>query len=114
MDPVRFDTLVKTLATPGTRRGLLRLLGSVPIASGLLTVLDPAGVAGKDGKHGKGGKGGNGGRGGKGGHGRHGHKGGKGKNRSTTSQGCLARSDVDTCANQCGTVLNNCQKPVTC
>ena len=39
MDPVRFDTLAKTLATPATRRGLVRLLTAVPVASGLLSLL---------------------------------------------------------------------------
>src|SRR5688500_15347579 len=70
MDPVRFDTVVKTLSSSGTRRGLLRLLAAVPVAGGLLALIDPEAVAGKNGKNGRGA---NGGKGGKGGHG------GKGK-----------------------------------
>ena len=79
MDPVRFDTLIKTLSTAGTRRALLRLLTAVPVAGGLLALGDPEALAGKHGKDGKHGRGANGGQGGKGGHGGKGGKGRKGK-----------------------------------
>ena len=36
----RFDRLVKSLSTGGTRRGLLRLLATLPVAGGLLTRLE--------------------------------------------------------------------------
>jgi hypothetical protein len=35
MDPVRFDSLVKALSTPGTRRRVVRLIAAFPLA-GLL------------------------------------------------------------------------------
>jgi hypothetical protein len=38
MDPVRFDTLVKSLSTPGTRRGLVRLLAGLPLGVMLASV----------------------------------------------------------------------------
>jgi hypothetical protein len=38
MDPVRFDTLVKSLSTTGTRRTLVRLLAALPLA-GAVAVL---------------------------------------------------------------------------
>jgi hypothetical protein len=75
MDRPRFDSLIKTLVTPGTRHGLVCLLAAVPLAGGLLPVLGPAVVAGNDGKNGKNG---NGGRGGKDGKGNYGHKGRRG------------------------------------
>ena len=40
MDANGFDTLVRTLSTRGSRRALVRLLTAVPIAGGLLTLLD--------------------------------------------------------------------------
>src|SRR5829696_1890187 len=52
MDGPRFDSLIKTLVTPGTRHGLVCLQAAVPLAGGLLPVLDPA----VDGKVGKGGR----------------------------------------------------------
>jgi hypothetical protein len=56
----RFDRLARSLSAASTRRTLVRLLATVPIAGGLLSLLTPAdvlaGKRGKDGKSGKGGK----------------------------------------------------------
>src|SRR5215212_3853976 len=80
MDASQFDTLTKTLATPGTRPTLFPLLAIVPVAEGLHTLLTPDDVlSGTDGKDGKGRNGDSGGKGG------HGHKGRKGKIRSRMS-----------------------------
>ena len=57
MDANGFDTLARTLSTRGSRSALVRLLTAVPVAGGLLTLLDQAGVAGKDDKGHKGHKG---------------------------------------------------------
>ena len=40
MDSDRFDALSRSLATVGTRRGLMRLLGALPLLGALMTVLD--------------------------------------------------------------------------
>jgi hypothetical protein len=40
MDTERFDRLVKSLSTVGTRRRLLRLVAPVPVAGALLTRLE--------------------------------------------------------------------------
>jgi hypothetical protein len=105
MDPVRFDALAKTLSTARTRRGLLRLLTVVPVAGGVLSLLDEDGVA-ANGHHGH--------------HGRHGDKGrsrdgtgGKGRDRQTTSV-CVSESQPATCRGRCGTVRNNCGVRVAC
>src|SRR3954447_22800466 len=73
----RFDTLARSLSVASTRRTLVRLLATVPVAGGLLTRLTPDDILAGKGKHGKRGHGRNGGHGGKGGHG-HGHKGRRG------------------------------------
>jgi hypothetical protein len=108
MDPVRFDTLIKTLSSTGTRRGLLRLLAAVPVAGGLLALGNPASVArkgdkgrqrGKDGKHGKSRS-----RDGKAGRSRDGKAG----------TICRSESKAKACAGKCGTVRNNCGKRVEC
>src|SRR5215211_1475097 len=100
----QFDTLVKSFSTPGTRRTLVRLLATVPITGGLLTVLPQEAVQAGKGKDGKNGKGPNGGKGGKGGKGHKGRMGHKGKNTGT-------RNDTGACiACPSGQVLD----PVTC
>jgi hypothetical protein len=50
MDSDRFDRLAKSLSTTGTRRALLRLLATVPVAGGLLALLAPAPAAAKKAK----------------------------------------------------------------
>ena len=47
MDAERFDTLTKTLSMPRTRRRLVGLLAVLPIAGGLVTVLDEEHAQGK-------------------------------------------------------------------
>ena len=51
MDPVRFDTLAKSLSRTGTRRALLRLLAAVPVAGGLLPLLAQEPAAAKKAKN---------------------------------------------------------------
>src|SRR5215213_1285127 len=105
MDPERFDSLSKTLSTTGTRRALVRLLAAVPVAGGLLALVDPEAMAGKNGKAGKGAHGGKGGKGHKG---HKGHKGGTGGTGGTGPSRCTS----DSCGTGCcdGTI---CQKGTT-
>src|SRR5215213_12021869 len=42
MDPRRFDTLARTLAAAGTRRGLLRLLAALPLGVAVVSLFDDA------------------------------------------------------------------------
>jgi hypothetical protein len=92
MDSDRFDRLARSVSTTSTRRTLVRLLATVPVAGGLLTLLTPDDVlAGKDGKS-------------------------KSKNGTGTSGSntviCILTET--TCNGNCGTVLNNCGQLVDC
>jgi predicted outer membrane repeat protein len=49
MDLKQFDDLAKYLSTVGTRRGLLRLLATMPVAGGLLALLAGAAAQGQGG-----------------------------------------------------------------
>jgi hypothetical protein len=111
MDPVRFDTLVKSVSRSGTRRGLLRLLAAVPVAGGILALVDEEGIAGNGQQGNKGGKGGKGARGGKGGNSKS-HKGGKGKHRSRTSTGSLELPTPP--SNACGPFVTPCPGDPQC
>jgi hypothetical protein len=111
MDPVRFDSLARTLATTGTRRRLLRLLAAVPVAGGVLSLFDAESIAGNGHQGNQGRKGGKGGRGGKGGNAK-GHKGGKGKHRSRTSSGGLRLPTPP--SNACGPFVQPCPGDPQC
>ena len=50
MDPVRFDSLARTLSSTGTRRTVLRLLAALPLAGGLLPLLAQEPAAAKKAK----------------------------------------------------------------
>jgi hypothetical protein len=117
MDPVRFDTLVKSLPSAGTRRSLLRLLAAVPMAAGLLPLLAPEEAQGRDHHGGNGHKGGNGHNGSKGHNGNNGKgkdgKGGKSGKRGT-SRSCTPQERSRTCQGRCGSVPNNCGQSVEC
>ena len=45
MDGARFDRLTKSLSAPSTRRRLLRLLSAVPVAGGLLFLVEAGATA---------------------------------------------------------------------
>ena len=47
MDPVRFDTLTKSLSTPGTRRGIVLLIAALPLAGSLTGLLAAEATAAK-------------------------------------------------------------------
>jgi hypothetical protein len=99
MDSRRFDSLVRALGEAGTRRGLLGLLATLPVLSGLFALLDHEETDAKGRrkrrkkrhKHGKG---------------RH-----KGKHKKPK---CKPHSKAKTCAGKCGPVRNNCKKSVDC
>ena len=129
MDASRFDTLVKSFVTTGTRRALLRLLAPLPVAAGLAALLgDGPEATAKDDDHGSS-------------HrqhrrkAKHRHRTGnnkehrkgkrKGKrNRKRTGQdqtgslpptGCTPESVAQTCGSQtCGTAVNTCGQTVRC
>jgi hypothetical protein len=106
VDSQRFDTLVKTLSAPGTRRGVLRLLAAVPVAGGLLTLLEPDGAQGKGAKRHQTGNGGKDGRGKDG-------KRDQSRDKGTVSI-CRPESKARTCRGRCGKVKNICGKRINC
>ncbi len=91
MDTSRFDRIARSLGTLGSRRGVLSLLGALPLVGALASLpgADEA-AAGKGHKKKKG------------------HKHGKGK------KPCVAEAKATTCAGKCATVTNNCGTPVDC
>jgi hypothetical protein len=107
MDPRRFDALVKTLSRGGTRRRLLRLVPSLPLASALVAFLDDeTDAAGRRKRRKK----------------RHKHQQGEGKdNRKGEKKGkdkgkdkCRPESIAQTCAGKCATITNRCGGQVDC
>ncbi len=111
MDVDRFDGLTRTLATTGTRRGLLQLVAALPLAGGLVTRLT-------EGAYGAGGNG-NGaiirGPGRRRRRNRHRHNPGQHKdNRKGKRNQCKPESKARTCGRKCGKVRNNCGKRVDC
>jgi hypothetical protein len=100
MDPVRFDTLARTLSTTGTRRTLLRLLAAMSVACGVFALLEETTIAGNGHKGGKGKS-------------HHGHKGKSG--RSTSNVGAPAPGCTPTCpARVCGDVDDGCGSTIAC
>jgi predicted outer membrane repeat protein len=123
MDVELFDRLTKALATLGTRRGLLRLVATLPVAGTLLTGLEAV-VQGQ----------GNGAvvrRGRRRRRRKKRHDPGDDKRRNNDKRkekrkdkdapppaagpsGCSPESTAQTCAGRCGTVTNACGWPVAC
>jgi hypothetical protein len=101
MDPQRFDTLVRAFSSPGTRRGLLRLLAAVPVAAGLLTLRESDLVQVRERTRGQDGRS------------RHGKR-GRSRDHGRRRTICTAESRATTCKDTCGTVKNNCGKRVNC
>ena len=125
MDSTRFDTLVKSLSSPGTRRDLMRRLAPLPLAGLLATLLPNETEAGgrrkrrkKRNKHRSGDDKDN--RKGK----RKGKRAGdsKAKNRGTPASepvapppaGCQPESAAQTCTGTCARVANNCGTVIDC
>jgi hypothetical protein len=132
VDADRFDDLLRSLATSGSRRGLVRLLAMLPLA-GALALLPEESEArrrqnrkghhrtrhdqrqsrdeGKAKDKGKGkGKGKDKGK-------NKDKRKGEGSTRATApgaAPGCAAESAAQTCAGRCGTVVNHCGSPVDC
>jgi hypothetical protein len=125
VDPVRFDSLVKSLSTSGTRRGLVQRLAALPLGMSLAALLGAApGVAAKkkktqqqDDDHGSSSRR----------HRRkaeHRHQTGnnkenrkgerKGKTKVQGRKRCKPQSLAQTCAGKCATVIDNCGTPVEC
>lgn len=93
MDSRHFDALGKLLSTSNSRRRLAALLVSLPAAGGLREILEPLDAEGKR------------------------HKKHKKKHKPPTptpTPACTPDPAAKTCAGQCGTVTNNCQKVVDC
>jgi hypothetical protein len=110
MESNRFDRLVVALSTADTRRGVVRLLGTLPFVGGLATLLgeDETFADGRRRRHKKPHKHQK----------RTGNRAGKQKKRTGKKKhpdkGCKAESHAATCDGQCGTVKNNCKKAVDC
>jgi hypothetical protein len=120
MDASRFDRLAKALSSIGTRRGILHLLGALPLALTLASRLGAAPDAtAEDDDHGSSGR-------------RHrrkathrhqtgnnkehrkGKRKGKGKDTGKRRKRCMPDPLAHTCAGRCATVLNNCGTQVDC
>jgi hypothetical protein len=113
MDPVRFDTLVKSLAAARTRRGIVRLLSTLSLGMTLTALFDDGpDASAEDDDHGSS-------------HRRHRRKtrnarrSGDDKDnrkgqRKGKRTGCNPESRARTCAGKCATVINNCGKAVDC
>jgi hypothetical protein len=111
VDPVRFDSLVKSLSTNGTRRGLVQVLAALPLGVALTFVLSERPEAAEDDDHGSS-------------HrrhrrkARHRHQTGNNKEhrkgQRTGRKPCRPESRAKTCAGRCSTVRNTCGEPVDC
>src|SRR4051812_13136130 len=118
MDSVRFDRLTKSFSTLGTRRGLLRLLTTLPLAGSVAALLGEESAA-RD-HHSRR----------KTGHPHHathepdqGHRTDTQRDRpgqresdavSAQQKKCKPDAKTKTCRGKCGTVKNNCKKKVDC
>jgi hypothetical protein len=120
MDPVRFDTMARTLATAGTRRGLVRLLTVFPLGMPLIALLgDAPDAIADDDDHGSSGRrkrrkakhrhqtGNNK-------ENRKGERKGQDKDQGKRRKKCVPDSLARTCAGACATVTNNCGAQVEC
>jgi hypothetical protein len=99
MDAKHFDQLVKSLFTTGTRRGVLRLLSSLPLVGGVAGFLREDEADAKGHRHRRRVK-------------RHKH--GKGRHKRKKNNTCKPKSTAQTCAGKCGPVKNTCNKTVNC
>jgi hypothetical protein len=109
MDPVRFDTLVKSLSTPATRRWLVRQFVGLSLA-GVVAVLLGHETAQADGSGAFVG----GHRHRRRAHHRHRSRSHKHHRRRDKSEGCRAQSRAKTCTGVCGMVENYCGRQVDC
>jgi len=121
MDSEQFDGISRSLATLGTRRGIMRLLGALPLVGVLMTVRDDEQVGATPHRKSR--------------HGTHRDQGeithderhqprvsdegkgkhkGKRKKRRKTPAGCVPQSAAQTCAGRCGQVPNNCGTMLDC
>ena len=117
MHASRFDTLVKTFSTPGTRRALLRLVAALPLAGALDTLLKEESEAGRrkrrkarhdpgDDKDNR-----------KGQRKKKGRRKKKGQHRQPApapAPSCVSESRAQTCAGRCGQATNKCGQQVGC
>ena len=100
MDAARFDRLARALSSAGSRRGLLALLGTLPVVGGLAALLaaEEGQAHGRRKRRKK----------------RHKHGRGRRRKRKHQKKKCKSRSRATTCAGKCGIVRNNCRKRVDC
>jgi hypothetical protein len=115
MESERFDTISRSLATAGTRRGIMRLLGVLPLVGVLSTFVDGEEAGAKrrgqprghrndqqrDRPHDEGKQ----------------KKKPKGKGKKKRKNGrteCQPEPAAQTCAGKCGQVSNTCGTPVDC
>jgi hypothetical protein len=97
----RLDQLARSVATAGSRRRLLGVLGTVPFIGSLLDILDAEDTeaAGRRKRRKK----------------RHKHgRGRKRKNTGRHKKKCTPESTAQTCAGKCGSVTNTCKQLVNC
>jgi hypothetical protein len=101
MEASRFDRLSKTVSHAGTRRGALRLLAALPLVGRLAALLDDAAsdAAQRRTRHKKV---------------HHGRLSAAKKHKKKKHKKCKLQPLSTTCAGKCGTVTNNCKRPVDC
>jgi hypothetical protein len=98
MDDRRFDHLTRVLATPDSRRNMLRRLAATPVLGGLLGILTREDAAAKDRRRRR----------------KRRHK--RRKNPGPRKKGCQPQGKAKVCAGKCGPVKNRqtCGKTVDC
>jgi hypothetical protein len=104
MDARRFDVLTRTLSSLDTRRRLLGALAALPLAGGLVTLLEPEDAEARKRRERR-----------KDRHRRRRDK-ARGKRRTKHRRGCKPKSQAKVCAGRCGLIQNRqtCGKPVDC
>lgn len=100
MDLDRLYTLTRSLASLRSRRRLLGALAVLPVAAGLLDVLQMEDTVAKDRRRRR--------------KGRHKRRKNPGSLKGKAKKRCKAESVALTCAGTCGNVANNCNKTVDC
>jgi hypothetical protein len=125
MDAKHFDHLARKLSADGSRRGLLRLLGALPLFGWLTLFLTEDGAAKRRNSRGKERSKGRDNKRDKVGADNHKHEGRRRKHRNkgnhhhkdkdkNNKKKCKPESAAQTCDGTCGQVKNNCQKSVDC